>query len=478
MNLKSIAYFPFLFGIFFSFSSLCAAQTELFFDQQGRLVANPTITETNDNIAGSNDSDVLNGHGGNDLIYGLGGQDILDGGEGSDRVYGGADDDLIIGTLDAADDLYDGGDGYDTVIYVEAQKTLHFSFDAKGGVAKGEEIGTDILSEIEHIITGHGNDIVEIAPDAPPLTLTYVAGEDDFSLSSAKHVKISFFSGITPSLVTVKNLAVDNAGRVTTVSLVISGKGTLKLQGDNLNGQVLSFFGDKQKKITATGLEHTGHGNPNPNLQTSHVCDPRSEAMRFVLKSDNREIKETFNVPLRYMSMGFEREGRMDRTLHLAAILDTLEPICHTNGEVAPIKDSLEVELSINLRTEEEWINRVKKSYSDTDKHQFEEIDIDGHPDFIFKASNRRHERKEGAVNNAFDYIPVYPNKNFNIPVYFRLECGLSMDMKTLNLCRMRFLYRDKKNIVVNALFHSQRLENIEQIYAASISLIKKFHTE
>jgi len=77
MNLKSIAYFPFLFGIFFSFSSLCAAQTELFFDQQGKLVANLTITETNDNIAGSNDSDVLNGHGGNDLIYGLGGQDIV-----------------------------------------------------------------------------------------------------------------------------------------------------------------------------------------------------------------------------------------------------------------------------------------------------------------------------------------------------------------------------------------------------------------
>lgn len=478
MNLKSAAYFPFLFGIFFSFSSLCAAQSELFFDEKGKLVANPTITETDDNIVGSNDSDILSGFGGNDLIYGLGGQDMLDGGAGSDRVYGGADDDFIIGTLDAADDLYDGGDGYDTVIYLEAKKTLHFSFDAKGGVAKGEEIGTDTLSEIEHIITGSGNDIVKIASDAQPLTLTYIAGEDDYFLSSAQNVKISFLSDTTPGSVTVKNLAVDNAGRVTTASLVIIGKGTLKLHGDNLSGQVLSFFGDKQKKITATGLEHTGHGNPNPNPQTYHVCDPRSEAMRFALKSDNREIKETFNVPLRYMSMGFEREGRMDRTLHLAAILDTLEPICHTNGEVAPIKDTLEVELSINLRTEEEWINRVKKSYSDTDKRQFEEIDIDGHPDFTFKASNLHYPRKEGAVNNSFDYIPVYPNKKFNIPVYYHIDCGLSMDMKTLNMCRMRFLYRDKKNIVVNALFHSQRLGNIEQIYAASISLIKKFHIE
>ena len=51
MNLKSAAYCPFLFGIFFSFSSLCAAQTELFFDEKGKLVANPTITETDDNIA-------------------------------------------------------------------------------------------------------------------------------------------------------------------------------------------------------------------------------------------------------------------------------------------------------------------------------------------------------------------------------------------------------------------------------------------
>jgi hypothetical protein len=211
--------------------------------------------------------------------------------------------------------------------------------------------------------------------------------------------------------------------------------------------------------------------------KASHMCDTRNKTMKFVLTSENGEVKETFKVPVRYMSAKYEREGRLNSSLHLAAILDTLEPKCYPNGEVSSKEESLQVVLSINIRPAQEWESLVKKSYSDTDKYQFEEIGIDGYPDFTFKASNIRPAPKEGAIA-TYGYIPVYPSKGFNIPVYFRLECGLGMDMKTLNMCRMRFLYEDNKSISATAVFHSEKLEDLEKIYAASISLIKKFHVK
>jgi hypothetical protein len=229
--------------------------------------------------------------------------------------------------------------------------------------------------------------------------------------------------------------------------------------------------------VVPTSTQAFAMGDRNQNPQTAHMCDTRSKTMKFVLTSENGEVKETFKVPVRYMSAKFEREGRLNSSLHLAAILDTLEPRCYPNGEVSSKEESLQVILSINLRPAQEWESLVKKSYSDTDKYQFEEIGIDGYPDFIFKASNVRPAPKEEAIA-TYGYIPVYPSKGLNIPVYFRLECGLGMDMKTLNMCRMRFLYENNKSISATAVFHSSRLAQLEQIYSSSIKLINMFHVK
>ncbi|MFN7113323.1 MAG: Ig-like domain-containing protein [Alphaproteobacteria bacterium] len=227
---------------------------ELFFDENGTLVANPTITEDDDFIAGADTNDTLNGLGGNDLIYGLGGDDTLDGGAGSDRVYGGAGNDWIEGTLDAANDVYDGGEGFDTVNYAHANASLNISFGAAGGIATSTEIGTDTLVEIENVITGAGDDSVTVAADSAPLTLTYVSGDDVYTLSSAADVETAFLASVSIADVAVGNIVVSASGHVTEVDLNIAEQGTLALRGDDLAGKILKFTDGSQLAITPTGV--------------------------------------------------------------------------------------------------------------------------------------------------------------------------------------------------------------------------------
>jgi len=71
-------------------------------------------------ITASGGRDWIDGRGGNDTIYGGDGRDVLIGGLGSDHVDAGGDFDwLVAGAAlgDTTHDTYDGGDGYDNLIY-------------------------------------------------------------------------------------------------------------------------------------------------------------------------------------------------------------------------------------------------------------------------------------------------------------------------------------------------------------------------
>ena len=213
-----------------------------------------------------------------------------------------------------------------------------------------------------------------------------------------------------------------------------------------------------------------------PKAQTtSRSCDMSGKMQKFVLTSGNGEVKETFKVPVRYMSMELERNGRVSNSLHLDTVFGSLEPRCQDNGWPVDKEEALQVRLSPNVRTAEEWELLSKQIYADTDTFQFEEISIEGYSDFTFKASNRRPAPKS-PTSATYGYIPAYAKKGFNIPTYFRTECRLSMDMKTLDLCRISFLYKER--IAVRTQFPSKKLENLEQIYASSVSLIEKFHVK
>ena len=206
------------------------------------------------------------------------------------------------------------------------------------------------------------------------------------------------------------------------------------------------------------------------------MCDMSGKTKFFVLSSDNGEVKETFKVPVRYMSMPFERNGKVHSTLNISARLENLEPRCKEDGKsIFPKEESLDITLRLNLSSVHKWEDLAKTAYIDTDRYQFEEIDIEGYPDFYFKASNRRPAPKS-PTSATYGYIPVYAKKDVNIPTYFRTECRLSMDMKTIDLCRINFLYKER--IAVRTQFPSTELENLERVYILSTNLIKKFHIE
>ena len=114
---------------------------------------------------GDDGDDVLFGEAGNDMLSGGRGRDHLNGGRGKDRLDGGADkdvvlgddgDDVIIGSLDAAPDTYDGGDDVDTVDYSATK--MGVVVDLTTGEAVGVEVGADLLTNIENVMAGEGDD--------------------------------------------------------------------------------------------------------------------------------------------------------------------------------------------------------------------------------------------------------------------------------------------------------------------------------
>ncbi|ORE96929.1 glycerophosphodiester phosphodiesterase family protein [Aurantimonas sp. 22II-16-19i] len=97
--------------------------------------------------------------------------DRIGAGFGEDEVRAGRGMDVVIGSLDAATDRYDGGEGIDTIDYSAATGDL--VIDLVTGTASGTPIGTDTLVSFERIIGGAGNDTIT-ADDAT----VFISGGD------------------------------------------------------------------------------------------------------------------------------------------------------------------------------------------------------------------------------------------------------------------------------------------------------------
>lgn len=128
-------------------------------DAQGDVIAgfeNITGGNGNDALVGSDGvANVLSGGNGNDSLYGLSGDDTLIGGAGADRL--------------------DGGAGTDTASYASASGAVAvklWNSTATGGDAQG-----DVLTSIENVIGGAGNDSL-VGADSIANVLTGGAGID------------------------------------------------------------------------------------------------------------------------------------------------------------------------------------------------------------------------------------------------------------------------------------------------------------
>ncbi|WP_126465058.1 Ig-like domain-containing protein [Candidatus Terasakiella magnetica] len=134
---------------------------------------NDTITggNGNDNLSGDNGNDTITGGLGNDALGGGAGDDTIFGGDGRDFLTGGAGDDILkaeegndrIHASLGGSDTYDGGDGFDELVYHLSGATTGISVDlSKAGVAQtiSDEMGSDVITGIEYIIATDFDDVL------------------------------------------------------------------------------------------------------------------------------------------------------------------------------------------------------------------------------------------------------------------------------------------------------------------------------
>jgi Ca2+-binding RTX toxin-like protein len=130
----------------------------------------------NDTIRASSAALSMDGAAGDDTLIGGAGDDVIADGAGADAVSAGEGDDQVLASADAANDVYDGGCGVDTLSYATA--TLSLTVDLTAGSADGADIGHDLIASFEKIIGGHGDD--HLIAGSQSISMTGGDGNDTF----------------------------------------------------------------------------------------------------------------------------------------------------------------------------------------------------------------------------------------------------------------------------------------------------------
>lgn len=102
---------------------------------------------------------------GNDSISTDAGNDSLVGGSGNDTVAGDTSSDLIVGGDGAGDDIYDGGEGIVTLLYIITNAGITIDLAAAKDEARSNSrdlagIRVDQLSNIKNTTAGYYDDII------------------------------------------------------------------------------------------------------------------------------------------------------------------------------------------------------------------------------------------------------------------------------------------------------------------------------
>ena len=112
------------------------------------------LTSSNEKIIGSSFNDIYYGYGGNDLLLGNRGNDTLNGGKGNDTLNGGKGNDTLYGGT--GNDTLNGGNGIDTAVFSSRNNRINLASVTKQNTRDGK----DILTGIENVKGGDGNDLI------------------------------------------------------------------------------------------------------------------------------------------------------------------------------------------------------------------------------------------------------------------------------------------------------------------------------
>lgn len=132
--------------------------------------------EGNDIIDGGEGNDFMDGGAGEDDLQSASGNNIFIGGADNDKATGGVNEDQFIAAINDGDDEYDGGDGIDRLDLSATSKDA--VIDLLSQTATSEEIGNDIIRNIETVYGSQGNDL--FIDDEEENTFRGNAGEDVF----------------------------------------------------------------------------------------------------------------------------------------------------------------------------------------------------------------------------------------------------------------------------------------------------------
>jgi Ca2+-binding RTX toxin-like protein len=137
------------------------------YDELLSSIENLELGHGDDIAYGTDGANVIRGFWGNDTIRGRNGNDTLHGDDGIDGLYGGGGNDMLdpdayggLGLdgdyVDGDNDVVDGGAGIDTVSYAGATETV--TVDLAGDWATGDDIGFDLIVNVENAFGGLGDD--------------------------------------------------------------------------------------------------------------------------------------------------------------------------------------------------------------------------------------------------------------------------------------------------------------------------------
>lgn len=220
--------------------------------ENGTITAGTQDSDLNGNsgnniLTGNNGNNALNGEEGNDSLVGGSGNDSIEGGSGNDTVDAGAGNDLIIGGSGPGDDDYIGGSGKDTIRYSSAVSGI--SVDLTKGLATGNEIGKDTLSNIENVFGGQAGD--NLIGQSGNNEINGYTGNDTISGGSGKDTLIGGLGNDT--------YIVDNPGDIVT---------ELADQGiDTVNSSISYVLKSNLENLTLTGNKAiNGTGNSVGNI--------------------------------------------------------------------------------------------------------------------------------------------------------------------------------------------------------------------
>jgi Ca2+-binding RTX toxin-like protein len=139
----------------------------------------------NDTLEGDDGNDALQGGDGDDTLIGDAGNDTLSGGSGEDEVHGGSGDDHVIAALDGSSDSYAGDAGEDTLDYSSATVSIVIDLGDtdRHGHATSLEVGRDLISGIENVIGGRGDD--HFIAGSTSISMTGGDGDDTFTFENS-----------------------------------------------------------------------------------------------------------------------------------------------------------------------------------------------------------------------------------------------------------------------------------------------------